>query len=106
MQNTAQVQTVYMVAVVVLIAVGLYCIIAKRELLKIVIGIEILTSAVNLNILVMGLGDSGVDALAQSMAVISMSIGACIAAVALALVVDVFRHYKTTDIRKLRRLRW
>jgi len=95
-----------MTAVIVLIAIGLYCIISKRELLKIVIGIEILTSAVNLNIIIMGLGDSGVDVLAQSMVVISMGIGACIAAVALVLVVDVFRHYRTTDVRKLRRLRW
>jgi len=56
--------------------------------------------------MVMGLTNSGVDALAQSMAVISMTIGACVAAVALALVVNVFRHYQTTDVRKLRRLRW
>ncbi|MEM1569680.1 MAG: NADH-quinone oxidoreductase subunit K [Candidatus Bathyarchaeia archaeon] len=106
MQNVSQIQSIYMTAVIVLIAIGLYCIISKRELLKIVIGIEILTSAVNLNIIIMGLGDSGVDVLAQSMVVISMGIGACIAAVALVLVVDVFRHYRTTDVRKLRRLRW
>jgi len=105
-QNIAQVQTVYMGTVVLLVAIGLYCIIAKRELLKIVIGMEILTSAINLSFLVMGLGRSGVDALAQSMAVISMAIGACVAAVALVLVVNVFRHYGTTDVRKLRRLRW
>lgn len=106
MQDIVQVQTVYTAAVVLLFAIGLYCIIAKRELLKIVIGIEILTSAINLNFLVMGLSSSGVDALAQSMAVVSMAVGACVAAVALALVVNVFRHYGTTDVRKLRRLRW
>jgi len=106
MQELTQIQTIYMVATVILVAIGLYCIIAKKELLKIVIGMEILTSAVNLNIMVMGLTDSGVDALAQSMAVISMTIGACVAAVALALIVNVFRHYQTTDVRKLRRLRW
>ncbi|MBS7610644.1 NADH-quinone oxidoreductase subunit K [Candidatus Bathyarchaeota archaeon] len=106
MQDLAQLQTIYTATVIVLAAIGLYCIITKRELLKIVIGIEILTSAVNLNIMVMGLSDSGVDALAQSMTVFSMTIGACVAAVALALVVDVFRHYRTTDVRKLRRLKW
>lgn len=106
MQNISQIQSIYMTAVIVLIAIGLYCIISKREILKIVIGIEILTSAINLNIIIMGLSDSGVDILAQSMVVISMGIGACIAAVALALVVGVFRHYHTTDVRKLRRLRW
>ncbi|MEM2849088.1 MAG: NADH-quinone oxidoreductase subunit K [Candidatus Bathyarchaeia archaeon] len=106
MYDVVQIQTIYMVTAIILVAIGLYCIIAKRELLKIVIGIEILTSAVNLNIMVMGLSTSGVDALAQSMTVISMAIGACIAAVALALIVNVFRHYQTTDVRKLRRLKW
>ena len=76
MQELTQIQTIYMVATVILVAIGLYCIIAKKELLKIVIGMEILTSAVNLNIMVMGLTDSGVDALAQSMAVISMTTAA------------------------------
>ena len=106
MDGVAQVQTVYMATVVLLIAVGLYCIISKRELLRIILGIEIMASAINLNFLVMGLGRCGIDALAQSMAVMSMAIGACLAAVALALIVNVFRHYGTTDVRKLRRLRW
>lgn len=98
--------TMYVATVVALAAVGLYCIISKRELIRIIIGLEILTSAINLSLIVVGLTPEGVDATAQSMAIISMAVGACVSAVALTFVVNVFRHYGTTDIRKLRRLRW
>ncbi|MGQ9718280.1 MAG: NADH-quinone oxidoreductase subunit K [Nitrososphaerales archaeon] len=96
----------YIPASILLIAMGIYCMAAKRDLIKIVLGIEIMTSGVNLNLIVMGLGSNGVDALAQSMALISMTIGACVAAVALSIIINTFRHYGTTDVRKLRRLRW
>ncbi|MCP8309331.1 MAG: NADH-quinone oxidoreductase subunit K [archaeon] len=97
---------IYIPASILLIVMGLYCIATKRDLIKIVLGIEIVTSGVNLNLIVMGLRSNGVDALAQSITLISMTIGACVAAIALSIIINVFRHYGTTDVRKLRRLRW
>jgi len=47
-----------------------------------------------------------VDALAQSMVAISMAIGAAVAALALSIAMNIYRHYGTFDVRKLRRLRW
>jgi NADH:ubiquinone oxidoreductase subunit K len=96
----------YIPASIILIVLGLYCIATKRDLIRIVLGIEIMTSGVNLNIIAMGLRSNGVEALAQSIALISMTIGACIAAVALSIIINVFRHYRTTDTKELRRLRW
>lgn len=96
----------YIPASIILIALGLYCIATKRDLIKIVLGIEIITSGVNLNIIAMGLRSNGVEALAQSITLISMTIGACIAAVALSIIINVFRHYGTTDTKELKRLKW
>ncbi|MEM3518702.1 MAG: NADH-quinone oxidoreductase subunit K [Nitrososphaerales archaeon] len=96
----------YILASTILMALGLYCIATKRDLIKIVLGIEIITSGVNLNIIVMGLRSNGVEALAQSITLISMTIGACIAAVALSIIINVFRHYGTTDTREIKRLKW
>jgi len=94
----------------ILIIIGIYCIAAKRNLLKIIIGMEILTIGVNLNILVMGLreknGEIYIDPLSQSMTIISIAIGACVAAIAIAILINVYRHYKSLDTSKLRRLRW
>ncbi len=75
-------------------------------MIRTVIGLEIITSAVNLNILAMGAKGGRVDPLAQSMALTSIVIGAAIAALALSLVIYAYRHYGSIDLKKLRRLRW
>ncbi len=96
----------YVTGAIFLAAVAFYGLVSKRNILKMVICLEMLTCAVNLLILCVGLTPYGVDAFAQSMVVICMAIAACIGAVALALVIDVYRIYRTLDTRKLRRLRW
>ena len=100
----------YFAASLILIVIGLYAIMSKRNIVRIVIGLELLTLGVNLTIATMGLriidGSTSVDALAQSMVAISMAIGAAIAALALSLAINIYRHYGTFDVRKLRRLRW
>jgi len=47
-----------------------------------------------------------VDALAQSIVIMSMVIGAAIATVALMVIIKIYRHYKTIDLRKVSKLRW
>ncbi|MCX8187928.1 MAG: NADH-quinone oxidoreductase subunit K [Nitrososphaeria archaeon] len=100
----------YFTASLILIIIGIYAVMSKRHIVKIVIGLELLTLGVNLAIATTGLriidGVSRVDALAQSMVAISMAIGAAIAALALSLAINIYRHYGTFDVRKLRRLRW
>lgn len=96
----------YSVAAGVLIAVGIYCVAMKRNLLRILIGIEIITNGVNLNFVAMGLGPQGLDQAAQMYAALSISIGASVAAVALALILTAYRHYGSLDSSKMRRLRW
>lgn len=104
------VRELYTTTALLLVVLGLYCIASKRNLIKTVIGIELVTLGVNLSILSNGLrmvdGVLAVDALAQSMVIISIAIGASVAALALALVVNIYRHYRTLDVSKLRRLRW
>ncbi|RLE64381.1 MAG: hypothetical protein DRJ38_05700, partial [Thermoprotei archaeon] len=51
-------QIFYANIALILILIGLYCIASKRNLLKIIIGIEIITVSVNLNILAMGLREA------------------------------------------------
>jgi len=99
-------QVFYANVALVMILIGFYCIASKRNLLKIVIGIEMITIGVNLNILAMGLMENSVEPLAQEMAIVSIAIGAAVAAVSLSILINVYRHYKTLDTRKLRRLRW
>jgi len=98
--------TMYFMASIALILVGLYSLLTSRNMLRTVIGLEVITSAVTLNILAMGSTRGGVDPLAQSMAFTSIVIGAAVAALALSLVIYAYKHYGSIDLKKLRRLRW
>ncbi|RLE68920.1 MAG: hypothetical protein DRJ43_04765 [Thermoprotei archaeon] len=96
----------YSITAVTLIAIGVYCIATKRNLLKIIIGIEVVTTGVNLNFIAMGVRGGSVDPLASIYAAISIAIGAGVVAVALALVVNAYHRYGTLDSSKMSRLRW
>jgi multicomponent Na+:H+ antiporter subunit C len=80
----------------------------KRNLIKLTIGIEVLLSAANLNLMVFSayrvLGF--VDPLPQALVIVSIIIGGAVAAVTLSLVINVYRHYGTLDVRKIRKLKW
>ena len=100
------VQQLYFTTAAIIVVIGIYCVIYSRNMIKTIIGIEIITAAVNLNFLALGSKAGAVDSLAQSIVFTSIVIGAAVAAIALSLIIQVFRHYRTTDLRKLRRLRW
>lgn len=100
--------TWYVVAGLTLLAIGSYCLMVKRNLIKIVIGLEIVTSAMHLNFIAIGyaLYPTISNPLSQAIVVISTCLGACVATVALMYVINIYRHYGSLDVRKLRRLRW
>lgn len=95
----------YVGAVIGILIAGIYCIATKKNLIKAIIGIEIITSAINLNFLVFGSYLGLVDSLAQSMVVMSIVLGATVAAVALSIAINVYRHYKSLDLEKMNKLR-
>lgn len=97
---------IYSVVALSLIIIGIYCIMSKRNMIKTIIGIEIITSGINLNFLIYGYHQGVVDSLAQAIVVTSMVIGACIAGVSLSILINVYRHYGTLDLKELKRLRW
>jgi len=111
-----------------LFAVGLYCAVTKRNLIKIVIGIAIMDHAINLFLVLLGyrrggiapildranLAESGsapgfaersVDALPQAMVLTSIVISLAVTALLVALCVRIYEKYGTYDVNELRRLR-
>lgn len=96
----------YTVAAAALMAIGLYCVASKRNLIKVVMGLEIITTSVNLSFMGMGLKEGGLDSLAQVYVALNMAVSAAVLALALSLVVVLYRHYGTLDSSKIARLRW
>jgi len=112
------------VASVLLIVLGLYTVCTKKNLIKIVLGLGIIDYGVNLLIVSVGFNDGGtapifnmsdllngisskffVDPVPQALTLTSIVIGACVDAMALALVIMIYRKYKTINSDEVRRIR-
>ena len=104
-----------------LIALGLYTIVTKYNLVKTVTGLCICDYGVNLLIISVGFNPGGtapiftpgeinpssffVDPIPQALTLTSIVIGACVTAMSMALVIKLEEEYGTIDTREIRRLR-
>ena len=110
------------VAAFVMIIIALYGLMFKTNLIKMLICLNILGSGIHLLLIslgymfpVVGLPTAPiftgfeegamVGALPQALVLTAIVIGVCITALALSITVQVYRHYNTLDVRKIRRLR-
>jgi multicomponent Na+:H+ antiporter subunit C len=106
------------IAVVCLIIIGLYTLVFKRNLIKMIIGITLIESGVNLFLITLGYrkgsvapiytsSPGGVMALPipQALTLTSIVIGVAVLALMLSLVIQIYRHYGTLDVRKVGRLK-
>lgn len=98
----------FMATSAVLLAIGLYGLMVKRNMIRLIIALEILVSAANLNFITLASfrGFGFVDPLAHIYVIIMISIEACVIGVALTFVINAYRHYKTLDVSELKKLRW
>lgn len=100
---------VCLAAIFALFSIGVYCLAVKRNMIRILLGIEIILNAGNFAFIYFASLHSGrgfVDPLGQSIVIMSIVLGGCVIAVGLSLVVYAYKHFKTMDVRKLRRLKW
>jgi len=103
----------------ILFLVGLYGLITRRNLIKIVISLSIMEFSVFLFLIVIGYIDTGiapivdlsnpsqvyVDPLPQAMVLTAIVIGLATTAMLLAIAIRLYRKYKTFDIREINNLR-
>lgn len=84
--------------------VGLYCLVASRNMLRLIIGIEILSKACILALVASGQALGNVN-LAQTLAITMIAIEVVVLAVALALFMRYYTVTGTLDIWKMNRLK-
>jgi multicomponent Na+:H+ antiporter subunit C len=106
------------IAVVLLIVIGLFAVIFRRNLIKMVIGVTIIESGVNLFLITLGYREGGVAPIytfapstkmvlpvPQALTLTSIVIGVAVLALMLSIVIHIYRTYKSLDLRKIRRLK-
>jgi NADH-quinone oxidoreductase subunit K len=88
----------------VLLFTGIYCLLTMRNLIKLFIGIEVIGKAISLTLVATGLAKRNVLA-AQSLVVTYIVVEVSLVAVALALIINIYRKTKSLDIRQLAKLK-
>ena len=94
----------YLLLSAILFAIGTAGVFVRRNLITILLSIEIMLNAVNLTFVAFGRGLGSVDG--QIIVFFVMTVAAAEAAVGLAIIIAVFRHRQTINADDLRLLRW
>ncbi|MDD5166570.1 MAG: sodium:proton antiporter [Candidatus Omnitrophica bacterium] len=103
----------------ILFCVGLYSVLRKRNIIKIIIGLGIMEYAVNLFLILVGYRMHGrapifaknqeilnmVDPLPQAMVLTTIVIGLAVTIIAVSLAIRIYEKYGTFDITKIRSLK-
>jgi NADH:ubiquinone oxidoreductase subunit K len=87
-----------------LFCIGLYMIVSKRNAIQILIGIELVLNGAILNLVAFGKYDK-VNNSGQIFALFAIVLAAATTAVALAIILNVYRRYKTIDPNDINKLR-
>ncbi len=101
-----------------LVIIGLYICIAKTNLIKMVMGVSLMESGANLFLVSLGYRKGGIAPIytsspggemvmptPQALTLTSIVIGVATTALMLSFIVMMYKHYRTCDARKARRLR-
>jgi len=89
---------------VLLFLVGLFCLLTRRNVIKQVIGLKIMLQGAALGLIHAG-SLRGETRFAETMIISALIVEAVVIAIALALIVNIFRHYPSGDVDHLDRLR-
>ncbi len=96
--------TDFLIVSAALFCVGVYMIVSKRNAIQILIGIELMLNAAILNLVAFGRYDK-INNTGQVFALFAIVLAAATTAVALAIILNVYRRYKTIDPGEINKLR-
>lgn len=104
MSNSWQLLSTFGFFIVLLFACGVYCIIVTRNMIRAIIGLELLIKAVTLLLIVVGY-ITGRTAIVQSLVITIIVIEVVVAATAAGIALWVFRRTDSLDVRNLKNLK-
>lgn len=112
---------IYYIGAFGLILIGLYILLVKHNLIKMIIGLSILETGVNLFIITLGYLDNGtapifstenlessimVDPVPQALVLTAIVIGLAVLALALSLAIRLYDSFKTLNLKKIKEQKW
>jgi len=112
---------VYYIGAFGLVLIGIYIVLVKHNLIKVIIGLSILDTGVNLFLISVGYIAKGtapifsmpaikaenmVDPVPQALVLTAIVIGVAVLAIALSLAIKLYQHYGTLNLHKIKEQRW
>ncbi len=94
----------YMAFAAFLVVMGVYTLLTMRNMIKLFIGVEIISKGVSLALVATGFVKQNILT-AQAVTVTFIVIEVSVVATALAIIINVYRHTGSLDIRKLSKLK-
>ena len=93
----------FLIVSALLFAIGVAVVITKRNAVVVLIGIELILNAANLNLVAFSQNDGAIQG--QMFVLFIIVVAAAEAAVALAIIVNVYNHYKTINLDQIDQLK-
>jgi NADH:ubiquinone oxidoreductase subunit K len=93
----------YVIVSVVLVAIGIYGLVVKRNAVRMLFALEIIANAANLNLIAFSRNLS--NAQGQVFALFSIAIAAAEVAVGLGIIIIAYRLYKEIDVEEFKSMR-
>ena len=97
--------SVYLYAAIFLFAIGLYGVLARRSLIAILISVELMLNAASINFMAFNRFLAPHPAVGQIITLFIMAVAAAEAAIALSIIIAVYRRLKTINIEQATDLR-
>ncbi len=93
----------YIIASTILVAIGIYGLVVKRNAIRMIFAIEIIANAANINLV--AFSRSVNNAQGQLFALFSIAIAAAEVAVGLGIIIIAYRLYKEIDVEEFRSMK-
>ncbi len=98
--------THYLVVSALVFGLGLYAALSRRNAVAMLMGIELMLNAANINLVAFNKYGAPGAMQGQIFALIVITLAACEAAVGLALILAAYRRFETTYVDDLNLMRW
>ena len=96
----------YILLSIALFSVGIYGLTASRNVIRVLMSIELLLNAVNINLIAFSNYVDASEIKGQIFAVFVMAVAAAEAAIALAIILAIYRNMSSIDMEDFDSLRW
>jgi len=96
----------YLTVAAILFSLGLYGALARRNAIAILMGVELMLNAVNINLVAFWRYITPQELIGQVFAIFVITVAAAEAAIGLALIIAIYRHRQTINIEEIDLMKW